>query len=88
MVNVAVKVDGKRPIGARARRIKEPRLVLVSSSGGQDCGVATEIVCENLEDLKDHCQPNAPGEILITSRVGRRHTNNLTIWHINDHTNI
>ncbi|XP_062317256.1 L-fucose kinase isoform X1 [Osmerus eperlanus] len=64
VVNVAVKVDGKRPIGARARRIKEPRLVLVSSSGGQDCGVAREIVCENLEDLKDHCQPNAPGALL------------------------
>ncbi|CAB1323640.1 unnamed protein product [Coregonus sp. 'balchen'] len=43
VVNVAVKVDGRRPIGARARRIKEPRLLLVSSNGVQDDAVAMEI---------------------------------------------
>ncbi|XP_062402787.1 L-fucose kinase isoform X2 [Sardina pilchardus] len=60
VVNVAVKVDGRRPIGARARRIREPRLLLVTSSSGQDCSVATETVCETLQDLEDHCQPHAP----------------------------
>ncbi|KAM6970127.1 L-fucose kinase [Aplochiton taeniatus] len=64
VTNVAVKVDGRRPIGARARRITEPRLLLVSSSGGRDSGVSTETVCERLEDLKDHCQPHAPGALL------------------------
>ncbi|XP_056137795.1 L-fucose kinase [Lampris incognitus] len=64
VTNVAVKVDGKCPIGARARRIREPRLLLVSHTGGRDSGVATEIVCEKLEDLKDHCQPHAPGALL------------------------
>jgi fucokinase len=62
VVNVAVKVDGRRPIGARARRIKEPRLLLVSSSGVQDDAIAMETVCERLEDLKDHCVPYAPGK--------------------------
>ncbi|XP_062402786.1 L-fucose kinase isoform X1 [Sardina pilchardus] len=64
VVNVAVKVDGRRPIGARARRIREPRLLLVTSSSGQDCSVATETVCETLQDLEDHCQPHAPGALL------------------------
>ncbi|XP_029910027.1 L-fucose kinase [Myripristis murdjan] len=64
VTNVAVKVDGKRPIGARARRIREPRLRLVSHTGGRDCGVSMETVCESLEDLKDHCQPHAPGALL------------------------
>ncbi|XP_019896042.1 L-fucose kinase isoform X2 [Esox lucius] len=64
VVNVAVKVDGRRPIGARARRIKEPRLLLVSSNGEQEGAVATETVCERLEDLKDHCVPHAPGALL------------------------
>ena len=58
---MAVTVDGRRPIGARARRIREPRLLLVSHAGGRDSDVATETVCESLEDLKDHCQPHAPG---------------------------
>uniref|UniRef100_A0A3Q0SS81 Fucose kinase n=1 Tax=Amphilophus citrinellus TaxID=61819 RepID=A0A3Q0SS81_AMPCI len=60
VTNVAVKVNGKRPIGARARRIVEPRLLLVSYSGGRGSGSSTEIVCDNLDDLKDHCQPHAP----------------------------
>ncbi|XP_048886958.1 L-fucose kinase isoform X1 [Brienomyrus brachyistius] len=64
VVNVAVKVDGERPIGARARRIREPRLLLVSTSGGQDCRVTTETMCETLRDLEDHCQPQAPGALL------------------------
>uniref|UniRef100_A0A3Q3XKC6 L-fucose kinase n=1 Tax=Mola mola TaxID=94237 RepID=A0A3Q3XKC6_MOLML len=58
VTNIAVKVDGKRPIGARARRIKEPRLLLVSHSGGRGNGVTT--VCERLDDMRDHCQPQAP----------------------------
>ncbi|KAL2093982.1 hypothetical protein ACEWY4_011294 [Coilia grayii] len=64
VVNVAVKVDGRRPIGARARRIKEPRLLLVTSSGGPDCSVATETVCTTLQELEDHCQPHAPAALL------------------------
>lgn len=61
MTNLAVKVDGKRPIGARARRIREPRLLLVSYTGERDSGVSTETVCDSLDDLKDYCQPHAPG---------------------------
>ncbi|XP_053174928.1 L-fucose kinase [Scomber japonicus] len=64
VTNVAVKVDGKRPIGARARRIREPRLLLVSYTGGRDSGVSTETVCDSLDDLKDYCQPHAPGALL------------------------
>ncbi|XP_041853078.1 L-fucose kinase [Melanotaenia boesemani] len=64
VTNVAVKVDGKRPIGARARRIREPRLLLVSYAGGRDSGVSTETICDTLEDLKDYCQPHAPGALL------------------------
>ncbi|KAJ8343194.1 hypothetical protein SKAU_G00305230 [Synaphobranchus kaupii] len=64
VVNVAIQVGSRRPIGARARRIKEPRLLLVSSGGGRDCQVATETVCLTLQDLEDHCQPHAPGALL------------------------
>lgn len=61
VTNIAVKLDGKRPIGARARRITEPHLVLVTFSGGRSSGVSTKTLCESLEDLKDYCQPHAPG---------------------------
>ncbi|MEQ2219630.1 hypothetical protein XENOCAPTIV_021042, partial [Xenoophorus captivus] len=64
VTNVAVKVDGKRPIGARARRIMKSHLLLVSYSGGLGSGASTEIVCESLDDLKDYCQPHAPGALL------------------------
>ncbi|XP_041794358.1 L-fucose kinase isoform X2 [Chelmon rostratus] len=64
VTNVAVKVDGKRPIGARARRIREPHLLLVSYTGGRDSGVSTETVCDSLDHLRDYCQPHAPGALL------------------------
>ncbi|XP_033970067.1 LOW QUALITY PROTEIN: L-fucose kinase, partial [Trematomus bernacchii] len=64
VTNVAVRVDGRRPIGARARRIPEPRLLLVSHSGGRDSGVSTETACDSLDDLRDYCQPHAPGALL------------------------
>lgn len=64
MTNVAVKVDGQRPIGARARRLREPRLLLVSHIGGRDSGVSTETVCNVLDDLKDYSQPHAPGRVV------------------------
>ncbi|XP_018608232.2 L-fucose kinase isoform X2 [Scleropages formosus] len=64
VVNVAVKVDGRRPIGAKVRRIREPRLLLISTSGAPDCQVTTETVCDTLQDLEDHCQPHAPGALL------------------------
>lgn len=62
VVNVAIKVDGKRPIGARVRRVPEPHLLLVSSSGEPACSISTETLCEDLTDLEDYCQPHAPGE--------------------------
>ncbi|XP_075933700.1 LOW QUALITY PROTEIN: L-fucose kinase [Anarhichas minor] len=63
VTNVSVKVDGRRPIGARARRIRKPHLLLVSHTGGRG-GVSTETVCDVLDDLRDHCQPHAPGALL------------------------
>ncbi|XP_022614868.1 L-fucose kinase [Seriola dumerili] len=64
VTNAAVRVDGKRPIGARARRIAEPRLLLVSYAGGRESGVSMETVCNSLDDLRDYCQPHAPGALL------------------------
>ncbi|KAF0040766.1 hypothetical protein F2P81_006664 [Scophthalmus maximus] len=61
VTNIAVRIDGKRPIGARARRIREPLLLLVSRSGGREGGVSTGMVCDSLDDLSDYCQPHAPG---------------------------
>ncbi|XP_053905065.1 L-fucose kinase isoform X1 [Malaclemys terrapin pileata] len=61
VVDIAILVDGRRPIGARARRIAEPELRLVSASGALEGEVVLELVCQDLEDLQDYCQPHAPG---------------------------
>lgn len=60
-MDVAILVDGCRPIGAQARRITEPELRLVSTSGTLEGEVLLELVCQDLEDLQDYCQPHAPG---------------------------
>ncbi|KAM9808048.1 LOW QUALITY PROTEIN: L-fucose kinase [Neosynchiropus ocellatus] len=62
VTNIAIKVDGKCPIGARARRIEEPRLLLLS--GTSDSDVCLDLVCESLDDLRDYSQPHAPGALL------------------------
>ncbi|XP_026509595.1 L-fucose kinase isoform X1 [Terrapene carolina triunguis] len=64
VVDIAILVDGRRPIGARARRIAEPELRLVSASGALEGEVVLELVCQDLEDLQDYCQPHAPGALL------------------------
>lgn len=60
MLGLAVRVDGRRPIGARARRIWEPELWLAVGSRRDE--MAMKIVCRSLEDMRDYCQPHAPGQ--------------------------
>ncbi|XP_072823799.1 L-fucose kinase isoform X3 [Vicugna pacos] len=62
VLGLAVRVDGRRPIGARARRIPEPELRL--AVGPQQDKMAMKIVCWSLDDLQDYCQPHAPGALL------------------------
>ncbi|KAM4721903.1 L-fucose kinase [Rhinophrynus dorsalis] len=64
VVNVAVLVDGRRPMGARARRIPQPELRLCSDSGPCGTQLHTELTCYSLADLEDYCQPHAPGALL------------------------
>ncbi|XP_014671996.1 PREDICTED: L-fucose kinase-like [Priapulus caudatus] len=75
VTNVAILVDGRRPVGARARRIPEPHLVLVlQETVAGDDDRDTRIVLTHLSDLADHCQPHAPGTIarLIAHAIARQ----------------
>ncbi|XP_057390779.1 L-fucose kinase isoform X7 [Balaenoptera acutorostrata] len=62
VLGLAVRLNGRRPIGARARRIPEPELWL--AVGPRQDKMATKIVCGSLDDLQDYCQPHAPGALL------------------------
>ncbi|XP_022438927.1 L-fucose kinase isoform X1 [Delphinapterus leucas] len=62
VLGLAVRVNGRRPIGARARCIPEPELWL--ALGPRQDKMATKIVCGSLDDLQDYCQPHAPGALL------------------------
>lgn len=70
MVDVAVLVDGCRPIGARVRRIGEPELRLASLGGAPWGEVAVELVCHELGQLENYCQPHAPGEGSVAAQPG------------------
>lgn len=60
VLGLAVRVDGRRPIGAKARRILEPELWL--AVGPRQDEMTVKIVCRSLDDLQDYCQPHAPGQ--------------------------
>ncbi|XP_012661599.1 L-fucose kinase isoform X1 [Otolemur garnettii] len=62
VLGLAVQVDGRRPIGARARRILEPMLWL--AVGSRQDKMDMKIPCQSLDDLQDYCQPHAPGALL------------------------
>lgn len=64
VVNMAVLVDGDRPMGAQARRIPEHVLRLHSKSGPLRAEIQTDLNCRSLSDLQDYCQPQAPGALL------------------------
>ncbi|KAK3697445.1 hypothetical protein RRG08_031209 [Elysia crispata] len=67
---VGLLVNGKRPIGAKARRIKEPILRLVLVPGDCEAGAVNTVVeCRHLSDLEDYCQPRAPGALLKAAFV-------------------
>lgn len=60
VTNFAIKIGGKKPLGAKARKIPELQLLLVIGNG-QD---AIRLTCNKLSDLQNYSQPNAPGALL------------------------
>jgi fucokinase len=56
VTNLAIKIDGKRPLGARARRLPEAVLRLVVGD--------TTTECWELSDLADFGTPQAPAALL------------------------
>ncbi|XP_046848617.1 L-fucose kinase-like [Xenia sp. Carnegie-2017] len=65
VTNVAVKVDGIKPIGAKIRKIPKYELILVMCDKRTNHQEILE--CKKLEDLKDYCEPSASGALLKTA---------------------
>ncbi|XP_076469815.1 L-fucose kinase-like [Babylonia areolata] len=63
---VGVLINGKRPIGCKVRRIQEPVIRLELVGNGE---VSSVVVCRELTDMEDYCQPHAPGSLLKAAFV-------------------
>ncbi|KAG8198867.1 hypothetical protein JTE90_015082 [Oedothorax gibbosus] len=65
VVNVAILVDGKKPIGARACRIAEPHILLkiMLKEASQD------LVINDVKDILNYNQPNAKGALLKAALI-------------------
>ena len=63
---VALLVNGKKPVGAKVRRIPESKLIFVIIIDGVE---SSRVVCEELSDLEDFNQPYAPGALLKTAFI-------------------
>lgn len=61
VIDAAILLDGERKVQARVKRIPEPKLVLVL---GKDSETGQRIVCEELKDLANFINPQAPGALL------------------------
>ncbi|XP_064467245.1 L-fucose kinase-like isoform X2 [Ornithodoros turicata] len=66
VINVAVLVDNKRPIGAKARRLDKLHIILKLLHNN----IMEEIVIENIEGLLDYNQPGACGALLKACLIG------------------
>ena len=62
VVNAAVLIEKKRPIGARVRRIAEP--VVVFRLLGREKFTTQTVRCTSLADLADYAKPRSPGALL------------------------
>uniref|UniRef100_A0ABM0MGI0 L-fucose kinase-like n=1 Tax=Saccoglossus kowalevskii TaxID=10224 RepID=A0ABM0MGI0_SACKO len=61
VTNAAITIDGKKPIGAKCRRIIDPHLVLVL---GKDTESARHLVIKELCDLSDYTNPQSSAALL------------------------
>nr|XP_002122353.1 L-fucose kinase-like [Ciona intestinalis] len=62
VVNAAILLDGKRPIGARIRKLDTPVVLLTLL--GQDDSSTQIIECTSKEQFLDYYQPQAPAALL------------------------
>ncbi|GFY73634.1 l-fucose kinase [Trichonephila inaurata madagascariensis] len=65
VVNVAILVDGKKPIGARACRTKEPSITLKIGLGE----INQVILIKDMKDILNYDQPNAQGALLKAALI-------------------
>ena len=61
VVNAAVSLDGKRPIGARASRLAAPVIILVLEGGA---GPPQRLEVLTLREVGNYTQPQSPGALL------------------------
>lgn len=66
VINIAVLVDGQRPIGAKARRLHEPHIVITLLHHH----IPEKVEIVHMEDLLDYSQPGARGALLKACLVG------------------
>lgn len=66
VINIAVLVDGQKPIGAKARRIHEPHIVITLLHHN----VPEKVEIFTMEDLLDYSQPGARGALLKACLIG------------------
>ncbi|XP_046842664.1 L-fucose kinase-like [Xenia sp. Carnegie-2017] len=60
VTNIAIKIRGKKPLGAKVRKIHDLQLLLVIASETD----TIKITCNKLSDLQNYSKPNAPGALL------------------------
>ncbi|KAK3086211.1 hypothetical protein FSP39_015281 [Pinctada imbricata] len=66
VTTVALQVNGQKPVGAKAKRIDEPKIVLVICGNNVD---NTTVECKELSDLEDYYNPHSPGALLKAAFV-------------------
>ncbi|XP_021373527.1 L-fucose kinase-like isoform X1 [Mizuhopecten yessoensis] len=66
VTTIALKINGKKPVGSKARRIREPKIVMVLYGFNQE---DTHVVCEELSHLENYYQPHSPGALLKAAIV-------------------
>ncbi|XP_077982248.1 L-fucose kinase-like isoform X2 [Glandiceps talaboti] len=66
VTNAAITIDGKKPMGAKCRKIEDLHLVLVL---GTDPTNQVRLVCRELSDLADYNNPTSPGALLKAAFV-------------------
>lgn len=68
MINMAIKVNGSKPIGAKVRRIKDTKIIRIKEFGLGD-NLLVDLTLNSINDLKDFHVPNSPGALIKAALI-------------------
>ena len=70
VINVAVRLNDQKPIGAKARKVHiNPNKLITIKEYDQQKQVSVQLVLNSIEDIVDYCDPDSSGSLVKSALI-------------------